>query len=135
MLLRFSINLDTPILYSKFVGKITTNYKGLTMYEFQHISESLEQIDKRLKRIEQFSIAKTKPFLSIEEASHYTKIPKATLYGYVHKGELPNHKLNGRRVYFAIEALDNFILNKKNRRKSNSEIEAEAETLVAIGRR
>ena len=99
------------------------------MYELQ-ISEALERIDKRLQRIEQNAFDRDKPFLSIDEASQYTKIPKATLYIYVSKGIISYHKLNNRRVYFRVEDLNNFLINKKNRFKSNTEIESEAMTKV-----
>ncbi len=89
-----------------------------------------EKILSKLIRIEKALSQKEKPFLNIVEASEYLKLPKATLYSYTSRGIIPYHKLNDRRVYFSIEDLNEFILNKKNRYKSNSEIEAEAATRV-----
>ena len=77
---------------------------------------------------------KSKPFLTIDEASQYTGIPKQTIYQFTSKGRIPFHKLNGRRLFFSVEDLNEFILNKKNRNKSNLEIESEAITQLVTER-
>ncbi len=104
------------------------------MSEFHHISETLENILNKLNRLEMAIHQKTKPFMSIDEASQYTGIPKQTLYQFTSKKRIPFHKLNGRRLFFAVCDLDEYILNKKNRNKSNSEIESEAITRLVVER-
>ena len=64
-------------------------------------------------------IEKKKPFLSIDEASQYLGISKNTLYSYTSKGILPFYKMQRRKIYFRIEDIDEFVLNEKNRMKSN----------------
>ncbi len=95
-----------------------------------NISQALDNINEKLDRLNKLTLSKERPFISISEASDYLQLPKATLYSYTSRGIIPYHKLNDRRVYFSIEDLNEFILNKKNRYKSNSEIEAEAATRV-----
>jgi len=85
--------------------------------------DQLNQIHLKLDKISAALTNREKPFLNIDEACQYTGIPKPTLYGFTSKGIIPFHKLNGRRVYFEIKDLDNFIL--KNRIKSNAEIKNE----------
>ena len=104
------------------------------MSEFHHISEVLDSILNKLNRLEMAVHHKSKPFLTIDEASQYTGIPKQTLYQFTSKGRIPFHKLNDRRLYFSIDDLNEFILNNNNRRKSNAEIETEAITQLITER-
>ena len=67
-----------------------------------------------------------KPFLSLEEASEYLGLSKATLYSYSHNRVLTYYKLRGRKLYFKKEDLKNFILNDNNLVKSSKQIESEA---------
>lgn len=64
-------------------------------------------------------------FLSLKEAAEYMYLAKATLYKMTMKKTIPFYKPNGRRVYFLIEDLDNFIM--RNRIKSETELDREAE--------
>lgn len=105
--------------------------KGNYMSDFHHISVTLEQILNKLHRLEMISVQKSKPFLNIDEASEYTGIPKQTLYQFTSKSRIPFHKLNDRRLYFSVEDLNEFILNKQNHHKSNDEIKTEALTRIA----
>jgi excisionase family DNA binding protein len=74
------------------------------------------------------------PFISIDKATSYLGLSKATIYGYTSKGLIPHYKLQGRRLYFKIDDLNSFILNPKNRRMSNTEIESEAATRVLLNK-
>jgi len=96
------------------------------MHTPQKLNNSIEEINSKLDKIQKLVLDKVKPFLNMDECSAYTGIPKATIYGFVSKGIIPFHKLNGKRTYFDKDEIDRFILNSKNRYKSNSEIEAEA---------
>lgn len=64
----------------------------------------------------------TKP-LNIEEAAAYLGIPKATLYQMTSTREIPHKKL-GKRLVFLARELDEWVLSKK--KKTRSEIEHEA---------
>lgn len=74
----------------------------------------------------QHNETKERPFMSLQDASFYLGLSKATLYSYTHNRIIPFYKLRGRKVYFRIEDLDNFVLNETNHCKSTTEIEAEA---------
>ncbi len=71
-----------------------------------------------------------KPFMTINEASKYLGISKSTLYGYNNQHRISFYK-NGKIIYYKKEDLENFVLNKNNRIKSQEEIEIEAETYLA----
>jgi excisionase family DNA binding protein len=92
-----------------------------------------EQLLKILIEIDQLKsllINKEKPFLTIEEASKYIGLSKSTIYGYTSKGVIPYYKLQDRKLYFKQTDSDDFILNDKNKHKSNQEIESEAATYM-----
>ena len=60
----------------------------------------------------------------MEEASTYMGLPKNTLYQYTSRNLLPYYK-TGKRVYFKIEDLNQFILNEQNRYASQEELNRE----------
>jgi len=63
-------------------------------------------------------------FLTLEEASDYLGLKKSTLYLYTHKRVIPFYKPRGRKVYFKISDLNNFL--EQGRVKTQEEIEQEA---------
>jgi excisionase family DNA binding protein len=84
-------------------------------------------IIQSLKTIGKESIMREnqKKFLTIEEASEYLGLKKATLYSYTHNRTIPFHKPR-RKIYFKIEDLNNFVLDESSYYKSQTEIDAEA---------
>jgi excisionase family DNA binding protein len=62
--------------------------------------------------------------LSIGEAADFLNLSVPTLYSKVSRGELPVMK-RGKRLYFSLPELKEYL--KAGRRKSNSEIVAEAD--------
>ena len=60
------------------------------MSEYKHLLEALERVSQR---VEELSLSKHKKFLTIDEASAYTGIPKATLYGYTSRSIISYHKI------------------------------------------
>jgi len=72
------------------------------------------------------TLNKKRPFLSLEEACEYLSLKPATLYSYTHKRVLPFYKVRGRKLYFLIDDLDEFILSEKNLVKSFMQTEEEA---------
>lgn len=100
------------------------------MVEHQTVLEKLDRVLNEIERVESLLVKRDKPFLNLDEASEYLGLSKATIYGYTSKSIIPYHKLQDRRLYFDIDDLNKFILNKKNRYRSNSEIEAEASTKI-----
>jgi len=67
------------------------------------------------------------PFLTMDEASKYLGLSKATLYGYTHKKLIPYYKVQNRKIYFRIDDLNNFVMNNQNKCKSQYEIKQEAD--------
>lgn len=85
-------------------------------FEKTDIEIKLDHILKDLSDLKRVIIRKQKPFLDLHEASIYTNIPKGTLYQYTSKRKLPFYKLQDRKIYFAINDLNEFILNRNNKR-------------------
>lgn len=98
------------------------------MINDQIVLNKLDRVIEELNRIESLVSKRDRPFLTLEEACEYLGLSKATIYGYTSKSIIPYHKLQDRRLYFDIDDLNKFILNKKNRHQCNSEINAEAST-------
>lgn len=63
--------------------------------------------------------------LTVQETAAFLSLSVPTIYGLIHKGELPNLK-QGKRCYFLKKDLLAYL--EQGRRKSNSEIEKEALT-------
>lgn len=66
--------------------------------------------------------------LTIQEAAQFLKLTVPTIYSKVSKGELPVMK-RGKRLYFSSTELMEYI--KEGRKKSNAEIEQEAEAYLS----
>ena len=66
-----------------------------------------------------------RPFLSLEETAKYLSLKPATIYSYVHFRVLPFYKVRGRKIFFLVEDLYNFVINEDNLVKSVQQIEKE----------
>jgi excisionase family DNA binding protein len=95
-------------------------------------NEINELILQKLESIEKLIGQGRKPFLTLSEAAEYLGISENTLYGYTSKRVIPFHKVRGRKIYFLISDLDNFVLNSNNRHSCLEEIEEKAATRVLI---
>ena len=86
-----------------------------------------------VKKIELWNIKTQQPtqqaehLLTRQEAADFFSLTKSTIYLKVHKGELPFMK-RSKRLYFSSTELLEYI--KAGRKKTNAEIEAEAETYL-----
>lgn len=67
-------------------------------------------------------------FLTIQEAAQFLNLTVPTIYSKVSKGELPIMK-RSKRLYFSSTELMQYL--KEGRKKSNAEIEAEAEAYLS----
>lgn len=67
-------------------------------------------------------------FLTIQEAAQFLSLTVPTIYSKVSKGELPVMK-RSKRLYFSSTELMEYL--KKGRKKSNAEIEQEAEAYLS----
>lgn len=68
--------------------------------------------------------------LTVQEAAEFLSLTVPTMYSKVSKGELPVMKMKrSKRLYFSRTELMEYI--KAGRKKSNAEIEAEAEAYLS----
>jgi len=81
-----------------------------------------------LKKREQQQTEQPEKFLNIQEAAQFLNLTVATIYSKVSKRELPFMK-RSKRLYFSSTELMEYI--KEGRKKTNAEIEAEAETYLS----
>jgi excisionase family DNA binding protein len=72
-------------------------------------------------------LEQSEKLLTIQDASKFLMLSVPTLYSKTSKGELPVMKRNGR-LYFSSTELMQYV--KDGRKKSNKEIEAEADTYL-----
>lgn len=97
------------------------------------MNNPFEVLEKRLENIETLLIdikhppqqqkIETEVLLTIKQASEFLKLSVPTIYSKVSRGEIPVMK-QAKRLYFSSVELMQFV--KDGRRKTNSEIEAEA---------
>lgn len=100
---------------------------------FEIINQRLEAIEILLQEL--ISIPKSNKvknegeieFLNVQQTADYVSLSKATVYGLIHKLEIPNYK-RGKRVYFKKSEIDSWLM--QNKRKSINEIEQEALNLM-----
>lgn len=88
-------------------------------------------VRKVLKETPHQKVETTTPpeqFLNIQEAAEFLSLTVPTMYSKVSKGELPVMK-RSKRLYFSSIELLKYI--KDGRKKSNVEIEAEAEAYLS----
>ena len=81
-----------------------------------------------IERQDQKPTEQPEKFLNISEAAKFLKLTVPTMYSKVSKGELPCMK-RGKRLYFSSTELMEYI--KEGRKKSNAEIEQEAEAYLS----
>ena len=92
------------------------------------ISEKITANILQAVRGEQAPIKQTEQFLTIQEAATLFNLKVPTMYSKVSRGEIPVMK-RGKRLYFSRSELLEYL--KEGRKKSNSEIEMEAESYLA----
>jgi excisionase family DNA binding protein len=93
------------------------------------IATLIEKVEKLEKIVSEKSNTpeQTEKFLTVEEAAKLLNITKQTIYEKVSRGELPVMK-RGKRLYFSDIELVEYV--KNGHKKTNAEIEAEAETYL-----
>jgi excisionase family DNA binding protein len=101
---------------------------------FETLPKAVTQLLDKLEAIERLLNEKNTPppletdeFLTIQEAADLLKLSVPTVYGLVHRAEIPVAKRN-KRLYFS--RLDLIAWIRAGRKKTNSEIAAEAEAYV-----
>ncbi|MBP8944976.1 MAG: helix-turn-helix domain-containing protein [Paludibacteraceae bacterium] len=100
---------------------------------FEQLPQAVTTLIKKVSKIEELVAEKstqteqTERFLTVEEAAKLLNITKQTIYEKVSRGELPYMK-RGKRLYFSNIELYEYL--KGGRKKTNAEIDAEAETYL-----
>ena len=97
------------------------------------IENAVEKVFARnLALFQQFAQAEPMPDLwNIKMVAEYIHLSVPTIYGLVHKGEIPYYK-KGMRLYFKKEDIDKWI--GSGRRSSIAEIQENAHTFFVPGR-
>jgi excisionase family DNA binding protein len=95
---------------------------------FENIDARLSNIECLLHQIKELPLSNSnqsleEEFLTTTEAAKFLSLTVPTIYGLIHKGELPVMK-RSKRCYFSKEDLFNYI--KKGRIKTIDEIKAES---------
>ncbi len=81
-----------------------------------------------IEKQEQQPTKQPEQLLTVQEAAQFLNLTVPTIYSKVSKGELPVMK-RSKRLYFSSTELMEYI--KEGRKKSNAEIEQEAETYLS----
>lgn len=85
---------------------------------FELINERLDKIEKLLKNINDKIVGNTgsntslPTIMNVEQIADYLNLTKPTIYGLVHKREIPHFK-KGKRLYFDKENINQWILEGK----------------------
>lgn len=95
----------------------------------EQISDILNRIFEELQVIRDGLLEREKPFMDINEVSKYLIISKSTIYSYCSIGLIPHFK-TGKKLWFSMQEIDDWILNRKNRRRTVAEIKHEAADMV-----
>lgn len=81
-----------------------------------------------IEKQEQTPTEQPEQLLTVQEAAQFLNLTVPTMYSKVSKGELPVMK-RSKRLYFSSTELMEYL--KEGRKKSNAEIEAEAEAYLS----
>jgi len=102
---------------------------------FEKLPEAVAMLTKEvgelkcllIEKQEQPATHQPERFLSIQDAAEFLNLTVPTMYSKVSKGELPVMK-RGKRLYFSNTELLAYL--KEGRKKSNTEIEQQAEAYL-----
>lgn len=103
----------SPIDPEKLISSISDRVTANILHVFRGEQNTREQPDR---------------LLTIQEAAELLHLSVPTVYGQVSRGELPVMKRN-KRLYFSKAELVDYL--KGGRKKTNAEIEAEAEAYLS----
>lgn len=101
---------------------------------FEKLPEAVTMLTKEISEIKRLLIEKQEQLpteedqlLTIQETAEFLNLAVPTIYSKVSKGELPVMKRSKRLYFSRVELLDYL---KAGRKKTNAEIEAEAEAYL-----
>ncbi len=106
---------------------------------FEQLPEAVAQLHKKLDSLEKLLLQKSgeaipapDKLLNIKQAAEMLSLSVPTIYGLVHRAEIPVSK-RGKRLYFSKAELTQWI--KDGRKKTNTEIAAEAAQYLTKNKR
>ena len=107
---------------------------------FDQLPKAVIMLTKEVSELKRLLIEKqkqtpteqTEQLLTIQEAAQFLNLTVPTIYSKVSKGELPVMK-RSKRLYFSSTELMEYL--KEGRKKSNAEIEKEAEAYLSNNRK
>ena len=105
---------------------------------FEIIIQRLDAIERLLieiktgKQIESVPVFYANELMNVQQVADYLTLSVQTIYGLVHKMEIPNFK-RGKRLYFKRTEIDDWIC--QSRRKTRVEIEQEATNYLLKNRK
>jgi excisionase family DNA binding protein len=105
---------------------------------FEIIIQRLDAIERLLyeiktgKQVEIMPVAYANELMNVQQVAEYLTLSVQTIYGLVHKMEIPNFK-RGKRLYFKRTEIDDWI--GQSRRKTRAEIEQEASNYLLRNRK
>lgn len=106
---------------------------------FEQLPKAVKEISEKISNIERLLLAMPEPaqpetqdLLTIRQAADFISLSVPTIYGLVHKAEIPVNK-KGKRLYFSKQELTAWI--KAGRKKTNEEISLEAEKYLIKNKR
>src|SRR4030095_5932089 len=101
---------------------------------FNELPKAVSQLYDKLTNIERLLLSQSNEqqheadkLLTIQQASEFLNLSVPTLYGYVHRMEIPVCK-KSKRLYFSKQELTDWI--KSGRKKTSAEIAVEADSYV-----
>jgi len=112
--------------------------KNLT---FEYLPMAVEKLGQKLDNLERRIIeqvdrqpSESDRWFDLEELCNYLpdKPAKATVYGWVHCGNIPYHK-GGKKLRFLKSDIDDWL--KQGRRKTISEIQMEADSFLSTSKK
>jgi len=94
----------------------------------------MDEIIKRLDKIEALTLLQAKEALTMEEAAMFTGLSVSYLYQLTHRHKIPRYKSKegGKLNFFSKKELTDWMLH--HRIKTNDELETEAANYVVTGK-
>ncbi len=105
---------------------------------FDQLPGAITMLTKEVSELKRLLIEKQETtehpekLLTVQQAAKFLCLSTATIYSKVSRGELPFMK-RSKRLYFSSSELLSYL--KQGRQKTNSEIEAEANTYLVTNRK
>ena len=103
----------------------------IIIQRFDAIERLLYEI-KTGKQIDNVPVVYANELMNVQQVADYLTLSVQTIYGLVHKMEIPNFK-RGKRLYFKRTEIDDWIC--QSRRKTRVEIEQEATNYLLKNRK